>query len=52
MSYYFYKAIQFYTTLGFNIEGKFEHRIYSEHNGYEADIPMAWFNKNFVKSQQ
>jgi ribosomal protein S18 acetylase RimI-like enzyme len=36
------KAIQFYESLGFKIEGRFENRIKSVGGGYEADIPMAW----------
>ncbi len=40
------KAIAFYKKLGFVIEGRFEKRI-SASNTFEADIPMAWFNKNF-----
>ncbi len=38
------KAIRFYEKLGFKIEGRFEKRV----NGVEADIPMAWFNENYV----
>ena len=34
-------------TLGFSREGKFENRIRSDENGFEADIPLAWFNPNF-----
>jgi ribosomal protein S18 acetylase RimI-like enzyme len=41
------KAIQFYQQLGFQIEGKLTRRINSKNGSYEADIPMAWFNKNF-----
>lgn len=41
------KAIQFYQKLGFVIEGRFEKRISASTNSFEADIPMAWFNKNF-----
>ena len=41
------KAIQFYQQLGFQIEGKLSRRINSRNGSYEADIPMAWFNKNF-----
>lgn len=39
-------AIKLYQQLGFVIEGRFENRIKKE-NGFEADTPMAWFNKNF-----
>jgi len=35
-------ALQFYSTLGFRQEGRFEGRIHSVSGGYEADIPMAW----------
>jgi len=44
------KAIQFYQKLGFVIEGRFEKRISASTNSFEADIPMAWFNKNFNSS--
>ncbi|MFT3681215.1 MAG: GNAT family N-acetyltransferase [Ferruginibacter sp.] len=40
------RAIGLYQQLGFKIEGRFERRINSN-GAYEADIPMAWFNKNF-----
>jgi ribosomal protein S18 acetylase RimI-like enzyme len=39
------KAIKFYESLGFKIEGRFENRIKSVGGGYEADIPMAWLRK-------
>ena len=41
------KAISFYESLGFTQEGRFEKRIRSNENEFEADIPMAWFNRNF-----
>ncbi|MBT1703832.1 GNAT family N-acetyltransferase [Chryseosolibacter indicus] len=41
------KAIQFYQALGFQIEGRFEMRIRTAQNTYEADIPMSWQNPNF-----
>ncbi len=44
------KAIQFYQKLGFQIEGKFINRIHGEY-GFEADIPMAWMNENFLKQE-
>jgi len=43
------KAISFYEGLGFKREGRFEKRIRSNENEFEADIPMAWFNPNFKK---
>lgn len=46
-----HKAIQFYQKIGFNIEGRFEKRVHSPNSIYgnfEADIPMAWFNKNYL----
>jgi len=43
------KAISLYESLGFTMEGKFEHRIKNNRNELEADIPMAWFNPNFKK---
>ena len=36
------KAISFYESLGFKREGRFEKRIRSNENEFEADIPMAW----------
>jgi ribosomal protein S18 acetylase RimI-like enzyme len=44
------KAISFYESLGFKREGRFEKRIRSNTNEFEADIPMAWFNPNFKKT--
>lgn len=41
------RAIQFYQALGFLIEGRFEMRIKTPQNNYEADIPMSWQNPNF-----
>jgi len=41
------KAIQFYQSLGFKIEGRMEDRIRSANGQFEADIPMAWFNPNY-----
>ena len=41
------KAILFYERLGFKIEGMFENRIDSRNGAFEADIPMAWMNKNY-----
>lgn len=41
------KAISFYESLGFKREGRFERRVRSNENEFEADIPMAWFNPNF-----
>lgn len=43
------KAIEFYKQLGFVVEGRFEKRISGSDDEFEADIPMAWFNTNFVK---
>jgi RimJ/RimL family protein N-acetyltransferase len=43
------KAINFYKKMGFIPEGRFENRIKLNSGNYEADIPMAWFNKNFGK---
>lgn len=42
------RAIHFYKTLGFKEEGRFEKRILSAAGELEADIPMAWFNPNFL----
>ena len=41
------RAIRFYEQLGFVQEGRFERRITSDNGGFEADIPMAWFNPAF-----
>ena len=40
-------AINFYRTLGFITEGRFENRILNQHGVLEADIPMAWLNHNY-----
>jgi ribosomal protein S18 acetylase RimI-like enzyme len=41
------KAINFYLSLGFVIEGRMEMRIKTPEGRYEADIPMGWSNPNF-----
>jgi putative acetyltransferase len=41
------KAIEFYQSLGFHVEGRLEMRIKNIHGHYEADIPMGWQNPNF-----
>jgi ribosomal protein S18 acetylase RimI-like enzyme len=41
------RAIQFYQSLGFMIEGRLEMRIKNPDKTYEADIPMGWQNPNF-----
>jgi ribosomal protein S18 acetylase RimI-like enzyme len=41
------RAIAFYQSLGFQIEGRFELRIKDKNGSYEADIPMGWQNPNF-----
>ncbi len=41
------RAISFYQSIGFHIEGRFEKRIGRADGTFEADIPMAWFNKNY-----
>lgn len=41
------RAIQFYQSLGFLIEGRLEMRIKTPDGNYEADIPMGWHNPNF-----
>jgi len=43
------KAIKFYERLGFKKEGRFEKRIDNGTSNFEADIPMAWFNKNYTQ---
>lgn len=42
------KAISFYKSLGFEQEGRLEKRVCPPKGDYEADIPMAWFNRNFA----
>jgi len=42
------RAINFYEKLGFKIEGRFEKRIYNGPGDFEDDIPMAWFNENYI----
>ena len=41
------KAIAFYQSFGFHIEGRLEMRIKTPDGNYEADIPMGWQNPNF-----
>lgn len=41
------KAIRFYQSFGFSIEGRLEMRIRTPDRNYEADIPMGWQNPNF-----
>ena len=41
------RAIKFYQSFGFQIEGRLEMRIKTREGNYEADIPMAWQNPNF-----
>lgn len=43
------KAIAFYQSLGFSIEGRLVNRIKSATGGFEADMPMAWMNKMYNK---
>ncbi|HEY9049597.1 MAG TPA: N-acetyltransferase [Ohtaekwangia sp.] len=42
-----HRAIAFYQSLGFKIEGRMEMRIKTPEGIYEADIPMGWQNPNF-----
>lgn len=37
-----HKALSFYQSLGFQVEGRMQGRIRSVNGTYEADIPMAW----------
>lgn len=41
------RAIRFYQSLGFRIEGRLEMRVRTPDGSYEADIPMGWQNPNF-----
>lgn len=45
------KAIRFYQSMGFKIEGRLEQRIHNVTNEFEADIPMAWINRNYKKTK-
>ena len=45
------KAIKLYEHLGFVMEGRLERRIRSADNQLEADIPMAWFNPKYRRSE-
>lgn len=38
-------ALDFYQSIGFRAEGRFEKRIKSVGVGFEADIPMAWLRQ-------
>ena len=42
------KAIEFYQSLGFVIEGRLTNRIRAGAAGFEADIPMSWMNPNYL----
>jgi len=42
------KAIGFYQSLGFVIEGRLTNRIRMGGAGFEADIPMSWMNPNYL----
>jgi ribosomal protein S18 acetylase RimI-like enzyme len=41
------KARTFYASLGFIEEARLEKRIQSVNGGFEADIPIVWFNPHF-----
>lgn len=43
------KALNLYRAIGFVIEGRLENRIAIAGKQTEADIPLAWFNKNYDK---
>ena len=36
------RAIRFYESLGFSVEGRLEGRIRNVDGSFEADVPMAW----------
>ena len=44
------RALNLYKSVGFVIEGRFEKRIRMHNNQLDADIPMAWFNRNFIEA--
>lgn len=41
------RALSLYQSIGFVIEGRLEKRIWFPGTAIKADIPLAWFNKNF-----
>lgn len=41
-----HRAIRFYESLGFRLEGRLENRIRSVGGGLEADLAMAWLRPN------
>jgi ribosomal protein S18 acetylase RimI-like enzyme len=43
------RALNLYRSVGFLIEGRFEKRVRMYNKQLDADIPMAWFNKNFIE---
>lgn len=43
------RAIAMYASLGFEVEGKLQNRIKSTTHTFEADVMMAWVNKNYRK---
>lgn len=45
------RAIKFFESFGFIIEGRLERRIRSINNKFEAEIPMAWFNPKYRRSE-
>jgi ribosomal protein S18 acetylase RimI-like enzyme len=46
------KAIDFYSSLGFKIEGRFEGRVKNHDGTLVADIPMAWHRKDHEELTQ
>lgn len=46
------RAIAFYKKIGFVEEGRFENRVQLGGGLFEADVPMAWFNKQYSKQEQ
>ena len=43
------RALNLYQSVGFVREGRFEKRIRMYNDQLEADIPMVWFNTNFIE---
>jgi ribosomal protein S18 acetylase RimI-like enzyme len=43
------RALNLYEKVGFVVEGRLEKRIAMYGDQLDADIPLAWFNKNFIK---
>lgn len=43
------RGLRLYESMGFQHEGRLEHRVLDAHGELEADVMMAWFNPGFRK---